>query len=128
MSDGLIFPSFTEGFGIPLIEGALYDKPVLCSDIDVFREVAGQDAAYFNPYRDDSLVSAVDGVLASPAESHERALRLKARVLERFTQDAATVRLRSFLIEAGLLADGPSPAPARLRVTGEEEATANRPA
>ena len=126
MSDGLIFPSFTEGFGIPLIEGALYDKPVLCSDIDVFREVAGQDATYFNPYRDDSLVSAVDVVLATPAESHERALRLKARVLERFTQDAATVRLRSFLIEIGLLADGP--APARHGVMGEEAATVSRPA
>lgn len=124
MSDGMIFPSFTEGFGIPLIEGALYDKPVLCSDIEVFREVAGQDAAYFNPYREDSLVSAVDAVLSTPLESHERALRLKARVLERFTVDAATVRLRKFLIEIGLLAEGQTPTPGRSRVTGDEEATA----
>ncbi len=130
MSDGMIFPSFTEGFGIPLIEGALYDKPVLCSDIDVFREVAGVDAAYFNPYREDSLVAAVDGVLSTPLESQERALRLKARVLERFTQDAAAVRLSKFLIDAGLLAAGTAPAPGRHGVMGEEEAAteAVRPA
>jgi glycosyltransferase involved in cell wall biosynthesis len=103
MSDGLIFPSFTEGFGIPLIEGALYDKPVLCSDIDVFREVAGEDAVYFNPYQEDSLVATIEDVLADPLVSHERALRLKARVLERFTLDAAAVRLKGFLSEIGLL-------------------------
>lgn len=130
MSDGMIFPSFTEGFGIPLIEGALYDKPVLCSDIDVFREVAGADAAYFNPYREDSLVAAVDGVLSTPQESYERALRLKARVLERFTQDAAAVRLRKFLIEAGLLAAGSASASSREGATGDENAAAgaSRPA
>jgi glycosyltransferase involved in cell wall biosynthesis len=129
MSDGMIFPSFTEGFGIPLIEGALYDKPVLCSDIDVFREVAGDDAAYFNPYREDSLVSAVDGVLATPLESRERALRLKARVLERFTVDAASVRLRKFLIEVGLMSEATAPPPGRQGVPGEEETTAaSRPA
>jgi glycosyltransferase involved in cell wall biosynthesis len=102
MSDGMIFPSFMEGFGIPLIEGALFDKPVLCSDIDVFREVAGDDAFYFNPYREDSLVETVMAVLAAPLESHERALRLKGRVLEHFTIEAAAVRLNSFLREAGL--------------------------
>ena len=124
MSDGMIFPSFTEGFGIPLIEGALYDKPVLCSDIDVFREVAGEEAAYFNPYREDSLVAAVDLVLATPLESHERALRLKARVLERFTTDAATVRLTAFLTELGLLKPGAALAAGRQGVTGEEETAA----
>jgi len=105
MSDGLIFPSFTEGFGIPLIEGALHDKPVLCSDIEVFREVAGEDATYFNPYQEDSLVAAIEGVLADPLQSHDRALRLKARVLERFTIGAAAVRLKAFLAEIGLACD-----------------------
>jgi glycosyltransferase involved in cell wall biosynthesis len=102
MSDGMIFPSFTEGFGIPLIEGALYDKPVLCSNIEVFREVAGDDAVYFNPYQEDSLVAAIEGVIADPLGSHERALRLKARVLERFTLEAAAARLKPFLAEIGL--------------------------
>ncbi len=105
LSDGLIFPSFTEGFGIPLIEGALYDKPVLCSDIEVFREVAGEDAVYFNPYLEDSLIAAIESVLEDPLLAHERALRLKAQVLERFTVGAAAVRLNAFLAEIGLAGD-----------------------
>ena len=104
MSDGLIFPSFTEGFGIPLIEGALYDKPVLCSDIEVFREVAGEDAVYFNPYQEDSLVAAVEDVLSNVLDADERAIRLKTRVLKRFSQDAGSVRLKAFLAEIGLAA------------------------
>ena len=103
-SDGMIFPSFTEGFGIPITEGALYSKPVLCSDIEVFREIAGDDAFYFDPYREDTLVAAVNAVIADPQEAMVRAARLKARVLQIFTTDGAAARLKAFLQEAGLAA------------------------
>ena len=101
-SDGMIFPSFTEGFGIPITEGALFSKPVLCSEIEVFREVAGDEAFYFDPYREDTLVAAVEAVIADPEEAKARAARLKARVLEIFTTDGAAARLKAFLQEAGL--------------------------
>lgn len=101
-ADGLIFPSFTEGFGIPITEGALLTKPVLCSDIEVFREVAGDEAYYFDPYKEDSLVAAVDAVIAWPELARQRAERLKARVLERFTVEATAIRVRAFLEEIGL--------------------------
>ena len=101
-SDGMIFPSFTEGFGIPITEGAMFSKPVLCSEIEVFREVAGDEAFYFDPYREDTLVAAVEAVIADPEEAKARAARLKARVLEIFTTDGAAARLKAFLQEAGL--------------------------
>jgi glycosyltransferase involved in cell wall biosynthesis len=102
MADGLIFPSFTEGFGIPITEGAAYGKPVVCSDIEVFREVAGEDAYYFDPYKEETLVTAVMEVIAAPQESQRRALQLKRRVMERFVIDAMSVRVREFLQELGL--------------------------
>lgn len=50
LADMITFPSFYEGFGMPVIEANLVGIPVLASDIDVLHEVAG-DAAYFvNPY------------------------------------------------------------------------------
>jgi glycosyltransferase involved in cell wall biosynthesis len=43
----LIAASYGEGFGLPLIEAARHKLPIICRDIPVFREVAGQHAHYF---------------------------------------------------------------------------------
>ncbi len=48
---GVVFASLSEGFGIPIVEGAVMGLPVLCSDIEVFREVAGEDAYLFRSAR-----------------------------------------------------------------------------
>ncbi len=37
-----------EGFGLPLIEAAYFNKPLLVRDIPVFREIAGDTANYFS--------------------------------------------------------------------------------
>ena len=46
-SDCLIVASEDEGFGLPLIEGAKNGIPIIARDIEVFREVAGDYACYF---------------------------------------------------------------------------------
>ena len=46
-ADLLLVASRGEGFGLPLIEGARQGLPLLVRDIPVFREVAGEHAAYF---------------------------------------------------------------------------------
>ncbi len=42
----LLFLSKGEGFGLPLVEAAHYGLPIICSDIPVFREIAGEHATY----------------------------------------------------------------------------------
>lgn len=44
----LIAASCGEGFGLPLIEGALRGVPLIARDITVFREVCGDGATYFS--------------------------------------------------------------------------------
>ncbi len=46
----LVTASFEEGFGIPVIEALSIGTPVVCSDIPVFREVAGSGAVFFDPH------------------------------------------------------------------------------
>ena len=72
---GLIMPSYAEGFGIPIIEALAANTPVVCSDIPVFREVAGDLAEYFDPFSDASLRGAVERVIAM-----QDALRQRIRV------------------------------------------------
>ncbi|NLY09868.1 MAG: glycosyltransferase [Tissierellia bacterium] len=44
----LINASEGEGFGLPIIEAAKHNLPIISRDIPVFREVAGEHAYYFN--------------------------------------------------------------------------------
>ena len=43
---GLLFLSKGEGFGLPLVEAAHHGIPIICSDIQVFREIAGDFGTY----------------------------------------------------------------------------------
>ena len=42
-----VFPSIDEGFGIPLIEAMKARIPVLCSDIEIFKEIGDDSVVYF---------------------------------------------------------------------------------
>ncbi len=53
----LIFPSFAEGFGMPLVEAAHFGAPVIASDIAVFREIGGENVTYFPLLDVDALAS-----------------------------------------------------------------------
>ncbi|GIW63038.1 MAG: glycosyl transferase family 1 [Patescibacteria group bacterium] len=44
-----VFPSLWEGFGYPLIESALSETPIICSDIPIFKELIDKYALFFNP-------------------------------------------------------------------------------
>jgi glycosyltransferase involved in cell wall biosynthesis len=45
----LLFPSFAEGYGMPLMEALMIGTPVIASDIPVFREIAGDVPEFLNP-------------------------------------------------------------------------------
>ena len=46
VSDALLFPSQTEGFGLPILEAGLHGIPIFCSDIPAHREIAQHIATY----------------------------------------------------------------------------------
>ncbi len=60
LSVAVALVSYEEGFGIPAIEAFACGKKVLLSDIDVFREVAGEYGVYVNP---DDIKSIADGIV-----------------------------------------------------------------
>jgi glycosyltransferase involved in cell wall biosynthesis len=81
---GLVMASFAEGFGIPIIEAQAANTPVLCSDIPVFREVAGDLADYFDPFSIDSICAAVIRVSAGQKERRQRIREQRRELAERF--------------------------------------------
>lgn len=48
-SRGLLFPSFVEGYGMPLAEALAHGVPVIASRLPVFHEIAGSIPDYLDP-------------------------------------------------------------------------------
>lgn len=55
----LVTASLEEGFGIPVIESLSMGTPVACSDIPVFREVAGPGAVFFDPHNPSDIAEKI---------------------------------------------------------------------
>ena len=51
-----VFPSSYEGFGSPVAEALCRGARVICNNIDVLREVGGDDAVYFNSVNELSMI------------------------------------------------------------------------
>ncbi len=76
--DAVIFASKTEGFGLALIEAAIYKKPLIIRDIPIFREVSGDNAFYFTGDTGESLCSAIENWIDLYRENkHPRSEKIK---------------------------------------------------
>lgn len=66
------YPSLAEGLGLPIIEAELSGCPVVCTDIPVFREVAGPETTLFSPRTGEALADAL-APYVGPVPSERRA-------------------------------------------------------
>ncbi len=67
LADVLVFPSESEGFGIPMLEAGLHRMPIVCSDIPALRETGGDDPIYVPPDANgETIADAVERALATP--------------------------------------------------------------
>jgi glycosyltransferase involved in cell wall biosynthesis len=74
----LIAGSFGEGFGLPLIEAAHFQLPILARDIDVFREVAGTCAEFCVGSSPEMWATAIKGWLQKyQIKKHVKSTNLK---------------------------------------------------
>ena len=74
LADVLVFPSETEGFGIPMLEAGLHRLPIVCSDIPALRETGGDDPIYIPPDASGEVIAdAIERALDTPV------MRMRAR-------------------------------------------------
>src|SRR5260221_1844917 len=67
-SVGFIYPSLSEGFGLPGLEAMKAGTVVLCSYTKVFLEIYLNNAIYFDPYDVKSIMAAMERVLTLEKE------------------------------------------------------------
>lgn len=61
-----VYPSFYEGFGIPVLEALASRVPVITSQVDCLREAGGPKTLYVNPRDPEMLAAAVREVMTGP--------------------------------------------------------------
>jgi glycosyltransferase involved in cell wall biosynthesis len=78
----LIFPSFFEGFGLPLLEAMWCDCPVVCGNTTSLPEIAGDAALLIDPHSPEALAEAIYSVLTDGALRRMLIERGRRRVRE----------------------------------------------
>ena len=71
-SEGLVYPSIDEGFGIPIIEAMYCSVPVIISDKKIFKEIGGKHAYYFKQNQLESLIQAIKEITTQSEERNTR--------------------------------------------------------
>jgi glycosyltransferase involved in cell wall biosynthesis len=61
-----VFPSLSEGFGLPGLEAMAHGSPVASSSATSLPEIYGDAARYFDPLDLGSMIGAIDDLLTSP--------------------------------------------------------------
>ena len=79
-----VSPSIYEGFGMPTIEALALGLPAVISDIQVFHEVGGELASYFDPHDPMDIKAKLEAVLANPTPPGKEKVRAQ---LDQFTWD-----------------------------------------
>ncbi len=101
----MVFATFVEGFGLPLVEAMHYRCPVFCSDIPELHETAGDFVSYFDPFDPQTLIDLTRSYLRRPAEYAEKKARLAD--YRALTWSEAAEKLTGILSEAEKLRSQP---------------------
>lgn len=74
-SAGFVFPSLSEGFGLPGLEAMNSGTLLLASDIPVLREIYQNHAVYFDPKNPKSLAKTIEEVLKMGISEREKRIQ-----------------------------------------------------
>ena len=78
-SAGFVFPTFYEGFGIPILEGMMNKTPVLTGNIGASPETAGGFAVEVSPFSVDEISEGLKNLLTIPNDKIENAFNYAAK-------------------------------------------------
>ncbi len=89
-AQALIHPSLSEGFGLPAVEAAYFNCPIIASDIPVFQEILGDKYLKFDPYRIEDIKDKIEQFITNQPQFDLKSL-VKKYSFEAMTQKTLAV-------------------------------------
>lgn len=88
-SSGVIFNSSGEGFGNPLAEALFMGRPVICNDLEVFKEVSGPFGHFYPSNNMKQALEVLEETLDNAENYSETAVTERIQYGKRFTKSHA---------------------------------------
>ncbi len=93
MAEVMVYPSFFEGFGLPVAEAQASGCPVITSNTSSMPEAGGDAAIYINPEKPEEIGQALTALLTNP--TRREALIAKGNInARRFTPEIFAIQLK----------------------------------
>jgi glycosyltransferase involved in cell wall biosynthesis len=100
-SEALVYVSYFEGFGIPVVEAMRCNVPVICADTTSLPEVAGKAALLVNPFEVNEIASAMKK-LTTDNQLRAQLIREGQEQSKQFTWDATADKLWQTIVKTKL--------------------------
>ncbi len=84
-----IFPSFLEGFGLPVVEAMSVGKPLFLSKLTSLPEIGGEDAFYFDNFNPESMNKVIIDGLSTFSTDQSNRLIERSKI---FSWDEAAIQ------------------------------------
>ena len=94
-SMALVYPSFYEGFGLPVAEALLSNTPVITSNVSSLPEAGGPKSFYVNPDNPEEIASAITQVLSNSELRKTMTETGYEYAIQKFSSDRVTKQLVS---------------------------------
>ena len=79
-----VFPSFQEGFGLPILEAMRCGCPITCSNIEVFKEISNNSCIYFDPSNIQNIKISIEKI-AKSKNLQNKLIKKGYKNIKRFT-------------------------------------------
>lgn len=98
LADVFVFPSFYEGFGLPVLEAQHLGIPVATSNVSTLPEVGGQGAMYFNPNDSQDMASVIINILKDK-KLQDKLVSKGRENIKSYSWEAAAKKLQTIFME-----------------------------
>lgn len=89
----MLYPSFYEGFGLPVVEASLQWCPVITSNVSSLPEAAGPDALQVDPSKPEAIAEALHLLLTNEEERKSRGEAGWRYAMEHFRPEVLTKKM-----------------------------------
>lgn len=101
-ANAMLFPSLTEGFGLPPLEAMLLGTPAICAECGALPEVCGSETDYVRPDAPKEWATRILELISEPPHISQNRSEAAIKHAQQFTWDKAGRSLIDVLLNCGI--------------------------